>query len=156
MTWTREAEEAERRRVKDAMQEARAVFVFGSNAAGVHGAGGAADACRLYGARWGQGFGFAGRSFAIPTRTAAIYVSRPLADIATDVSLFLDYAREALTLTFVVTRIGCGNAGYSDEEMAPLFRDAPANCRLPDRWEDILRSSRSPHGASPEHTEADS
>ena len=33
-----------------------------------------------------------------------------------------------------VTRIGCGLAGYKDEDMAPFFKDAPYNCLLPDEW----------------------
>lgn len=123
----------ERERCEAAMLHPRAVFVFGSNEAGSHGAGAARYACTHYGAAWGTGFGRSGRTFAIPTKDANIE-TRDLASIAHDVRHFLSHARENDRMRFVVTRIGCGLAGYTDEEIAPLFRDAPENCDLPEGW----------------------
>ena len=47
---------------------------------------------------------------------------------------FLAYARAHPELTFEVTRVGCGLAGYTDADIAPLFKGAPSNCTLPDGW----------------------
>jgi hypothetical protein len=62
-----------------------------------------------------------------------------LSQIAGYVTPFLDYAGEHPEETFWVTRIGCGIAGNTDTEIAPLFADAPPNCSLPDTWRSILK-----------------
>ena len=93
------------------------VFVFGSNLGGAHGGGAAAAAVRYFGAIWGQGVGMQGQSYAIPTMHGGVDVIRPYVDE------FIEYARQHPELTFLVTRIGCGIAGFKDEQMAPLFKD---------------------------------
>lgn len=108
---------------------APAIFVFGSNEAGVHGAGAARYAHQNCGAIWGQGFGLAGRSFAIPTKDRKIE-TLPLSEIAKHVGWFIAIARTMPEENFLVTRIGCGLAGYTDDQIAPMFRDAPDNCFL--------------------------
>jgi hypothetical protein len=113
------------------------VFVFGSNLAGRHGRGAAAFAARWRGARMGQGAGRAGQSYAIATKDAQLRVL-PVEAIATGVADFLVYAREHADLQFDVSAIGCGLAGYPDETMAPLFADAPPNCRLPYKWQRLF------------------
>lgn len=105
------------------------IFVFGSNEAGIHGAGAARFAHQHYGAEWGVGFGLAGQSFAIPTKDAEIE-TLPLTAVGSYVRKFLAFAREHSHMNFLVTRIGCGLAGYTDAQVAPLFRDAPPNCFL--------------------------
>jgi hypothetical protein len=109
------------------------VFVFGSNLAGRHGKGAARDAFLRHGAIYGKGEGLAGLSYAIPTKDAKIK-TLPLAAIAAHVIAFLDFAHAHPELTFNVTRIGCGLAGYRDADIAPLFKGAPANCNLPEGW----------------------
>ena len=109
------------------------IFVFGSNEAGRHGAGAAAHACLYHGAVRGQGFGMQGTSFAIPTKDVNIR-SLPLENIATYVAAFCRFARRHVDARYYVTRIGCGLAGYTDEQIAPMFRDAPENCFLPEGW----------------------
>ena len=91
------------------------VFVFGSNLAGAHGGGAAAAAVRYFGAVWGQGVGMQGQSYAIPTMHGGVDVIKPYVDE------FIQYAKEHPELTFLVTRIGCGIAGFRDAEIAPLF-----------------------------------
>lgn len=113
------------------------VLVFGSNRSGRHGRGAAAFAAAWRGAEPGQGVGRAGRSYAIPTKDESLTVL-PVEAIASEVSRFLDYAREHADTDFDVTAIGCGLSGYADEAMAPLFLDAPSNCRLPYRWQRLL------------------
>lgn len=111
------------------------IFVFGSNRAGVHGAGAALTAKQRYGARQGVGEGLCGQSYAIPTK-AAPYAPLPhgLADVRLGVLRFLLFARAHPELAFQVTRIGCGRAGYAESDIRPLFADAPKNCRLPEGW----------------------
>ena len=109
------------------------VFVFGSNLAGIHGAGAAKQAHEDFGAVWGRGAGSAGRSYAIPTKDRSIK-TLPLPAIWLHVREFLDYAKAHPAKTFFVTRIGCGLAGYSETEIAPFFAAAPDNCVLPEGW----------------------
>ena len=110
------------------------VFVFGSNLAGRHGKGAALEARKCWGAIYGQGSGRQGSSYGIPTKDS-ILQTLSLAEIAVGVEKFKAHAVENTTDIFLVTRIGCGLAGYTDAQIAPMFQDAPANCRLPDGWQ---------------------
>ncbi len=111
------------------------VFVFGSNLEGNHAGGAARVAHERFGAIMGQGVGMQGRSYAIPTMQGGIDAIRPYVDD------FIRLAREWDQTTFYVTRIGCGIAGFSDEQIAPLFAEALElyNVRLPKPFVDILR-----------------
>jgi len=109
------------------------IFVFGSNLAGRHGAGAAATAKLMYGAKPGNGVGMAGRSYAIPTKSYAIK-TLPLHVIQGFVTGFLEHARATPENLYVVTRIGCGLAGYKDSEIAPMFTGAPSNCVFDPAW----------------------
>lgn len=109
------------------------IFVFGSNLAGIHGAGAAWEAATHFGAARGVGEGMTGQAYALPTKDKDLEV-RPLEDIRVSVERFLDYAEEYPAVDFFVTRVGCGFAGYTDADIAPMFRDAPLNCVLPDGW----------------------
>ena len=113
------------------------IFVFGSNLAGRHGKGAAKTAADFWGAKYGVGVGRTGNSYAIPTKDAYLS-SLPMEKIRHFVSRFLCYASSNLHLCFLVTRIGCGLAGYKDEDIAPFFLGAPRNCVLPIEWSDIL------------------
>ena len=94
------------------------IFVFGSNLEGSHDGGAAKLAYNRFGAVWGLGTGIQGRSYAIPTMQGGVETIRPYVDA------FIQFAKQNTTLTFLVTRIGCGIAGFRDEEIAPLFEDA--------------------------------
>jgi len=110
------------------------IFVFGSNLQGMHG-GGAAHAAHLYfGAVMGQGVGLQGKSYAIPTMQGGVETIRPYVD------QFIDFAREHPDMTFYVTRIGCGIAGFSDSEIAPLFKEAEfeENIFLPESFWELI------------------
>jgi hypothetical protein len=109
------------------------IFVFGSNRLGIHGAGAAKEAHRYYGAIYGRGEGLAGECYAIPTKKTP-YVSLPLIEVAHAVERFISFAKEHPQYEFHLTRIGCGLGGFTDEEIAPLFRGSPKNVHLPDRW----------------------
>jgi len=108
------------------------IFVFGSNLEGRHGKG-AAKAALSMGAVYGKGIGPWGSTYAIPTKSTP-YISLPLKDIKTYVDDFISYALRRPELTFYVTRIGCGLAGYTDTDIAPMFKDVPKNCILPKEW----------------------
>ena len=94
------------------------IFVFGSNLAGAHGGGAARLAYERFGAVWGEGVGLQGQTYAIPTMQGGVETIKPYVDA------FIRFARECPDLTFLVTRIGCGIAGFRDEEIAPLFADS--------------------------------
>ena len=115
------------------------VFVFGSNLQGLHMGGAARVAFNLFGAKWGQGVGMQGQSYAIPTMQGGVETIKQYVDE------FIDLAREWDQNTFYVTRIGCGIAGFTDEEIAPLFDKAYDlyNVRLPKSFADIIERNRS-------------
>ena len=109
------------------------IFVFGSNTRGFHGAGAAKEARENWGAKQGVGFGRTGMTFAIPTKDHNI-LTRPIEAIGIDVFVFINYAKDHPELRFLVTKIGCGLAGLSESDIAPMFANAPENCILPDGW----------------------
>ena len=113
------------------------IFVFGSNRAGRHGKGAALDARTYYGAVYGCGEGIQGLSYAIPTKDEKLE-TLPLTQIAFHVEAFKRFAQEHPELTFQVTAIGCGLAGYKPEQIAPMFIDAPLNCNLPQEFKIAL------------------
>lgn len=113
------------------------VFVFGSNLAGRHGKGAALHARLKHGAIYGQGVGRQGNSYAIPTKDRALR-TLSLAVIRGHVRQFLMHAAEHSHETFEVTAIGTGLAGYRHEDIAPMFKFAPPNCELPERWRELL------------------
>lgn len=94
------------------------IFVFGSNLAGSHGGGAALLAYNRFGAIWGQGVGLQGQSYGIPTMQGGVETIKPYVDE------FIEFAKQHPEFKFLVTRIGCGIAGFRDEEIAPLFNDA--------------------------------
>jgi len=116
-----------------------AIFVFGGNREGRHGAGAALHALCRYGAVYGQAEGLQGQSYAIVTkelRRGAPRVS--LEEVAAGVERFLAFARSHPELTFQLTPIGCGLAGFAEAEIAPLFAGAPPNVALPERFTAVL------------------
>lgn len=117
------------------------IFVFGSNLSGRHGKGTALHARTHYGAVDGKGVGLQGTSYAIPTKDHGLRAI-PLEQIAHYVRQFIKFATEHPEMTFQVTRVGCGLAGYSDKHMAPLFAKAPKNCHLPDEWKPLLHKAK--------------
>ena len=94
------------------------VFVFGSNLGGFHGGGAARVAHQRFGAVWGQGVGLQGQSYAIPTMQGGVETIKPYVD------QFIEFAKDHPELTFLVTPIGCGIAGFTTDEIAPLFLSA--------------------------------
>lgn len=114
------------------------IFVFGSNLQGMHCGGAARTALQKFGAVMGQGVGIQGQSYAIPTMQGGVETIKPYVD------QFIDLAREWDQNTFYVTRIGCGIAGFTDEEIAPLFDEAYDlyNVRLPKSFAEIIERNR--------------
>ena len=106
------------------------VFVFGSNLSGFHGGGAARIAADKFGAVWGQGVGLQGQSYAIPTMQGGVETIKPYVDE------FITFATQHPELTFLVTKIGCGIAGFKEREIAPLFAKARdmGNVVLPMGW----------------------
>jgi hypothetical protein len=113
------------------------IFVFGSNEAGIHGAGAARAAHLHYGAVMGKGYGLMGESFAIPTKDHNID-SLSVEEVKHYVEMFLRYASKNRKLTFKVTQIGCGLAGFTPKQIAPMFENASDNCLFDTDWEKYL------------------
>ena len=114
--------------------EPNQIFVFGSNLQGSHGGGAAAIAADKFGAVWGEGVGLHGQTYAIPTMQGGVETIVPY------VNDFIAFAKAHPELHFLVTRIGCGIAGFEDAEMAPLFKEAAtlSNVWLPKSfWEEM-------------------
>lgn len=113
------------------------VFVFGSNEAGIHGAGAARFALEKRGAVRNVGFGPQGQSFAIPTKDWIIH-TLPIQVVKAYVDRFIAYAWRNNLEQFQVTAIGCGLAGYAHKNIAPLFERAPDNCFFDEAWKPYL------------------
>ena len=115
--------------------EPNEVFVFGSNLAGYHAGGAARVACQRFGAVWGQGVGLQGQSYAIPTMQGGVETIAPYVDE------FIEFAKSHPDMVFLVTPIGCGIAGFTPEELAPLFVQAVdvKNILLPKSFVDVLQ-----------------
>lgn len=112
------------------------IFVFGSNLQGIHGGGAARIAREYFGAIMGQGVGLQGQSYAIPTMQGGVRTIKPYTDE------FIEFAKTNTNLHFLVTRIGCGIAGFRDEDIAPLFDNAInlTNVSLPKEFIDVITS----------------
>ena len=110
------------------------VFVFGSNLQGMHGGGAARVAYEKFGAVWGQGVGIQGQSYGIPTMHGGVDVIKPYVDD------FVEYAKQHPDKKFLVTPIGCGIAGFTEAEIAPLFKDAVdvENIWLPEKFYEFI------------------
>lgn len=113
------------------------VFVFGSNLAGFHGGGAAALANEKFGAEWGVGVGMTGKCYAIPTMQGGVDTIKPYVDD------FIAHAKKTPDKQFLVTRIGCGIAGFTSEDIAPLFTEAldMENVSLPEDWIELLTNA---------------
>ncbi len=109
------------------------IFVFGSNAQGRHMGGAARVAMEKFGAIWGVGEGLQGQAYAIPTMEG-------LANLRPAVDRFIAFAQQHPALRFYVTPIGCGIAGYTPQEIAPLFQSASSlpNVYLPASFWEII------------------
>ena len=120
--------------------EPNQIFVFGSNYAGRHGKGAALVALRKFGARNGQGTGLMGQSYGIATKGHKLEVL-PLHKIGVQIDKLLRFAEQHPKLQFLVTKIGCGLAGYSEKEIASLFKGSviPSNVILPLDFEKHLK-----------------
>lgn len=118
------------------------IFVFGSNALGYHTGGASGTARKKFGAVWGQPEGLQGQSYAIPVDYGKGV--RKDAEVKIAIDRFIDFAKAHNELFFFVTRVGCGIAGYHDEEIAPFFREAlnMKNVCLPKSFVDALSKGK--------------
>jgi hypothetical protein len=112
------------------------VFVFGSNLAGIHGAGAARVALDKYGALWGKGVGLHGMTYAIPTKDEFIH-TLPLYEVEEFVKQFVSDSNFYEDSQYFVTRVGCGLAGFKDEQIAPMFKGAK-NCSFAEEWRQYI------------------
>lgn len=109
------------------------IFVFGSNRAGVHGAGAAKIATNVYGAKFRVGEGLAGSSYALPTKDVNIKTLN-LTEIRYHIERFVDFTKSHPEMRFFITSIGCGLAGYQPSQVGGFFSDCDENCNFPHTW----------------------
>lgn len=117
------------------------IFVFGSNRQGIHGRGAALEAKQKWGALQGRGIGYVGNSYAIPTKETP-QESLSLDRINDYVHDFIYFAEQREYKTFLMTRVGCGLAGYDDGDIAPMFDKSPPNVFMPKEWRQFLGNQR--------------
>ena len=117
------------------------IFVFGSNMAGRHGLGAALTAMQLFGARYGVGRGLQGSSYALPTKDFEVN-TLSLDEIEEEIRTFLIFANQRTDLTFLVSKVGCGLAGYNANQVAKLFANyvIPDNVILPLEFVNIINT----------------
>lgn len=125
-----------------------AVYVYGANESYINASGTARIAREEYGAGMGRGWGLVGKSFGIPTKDWDIN-TLSLAEIKHYVNRFRSFAVSRPNMTFYITKIGCGLAGLREEDIRPMFLDAPANCILPYGWTWVRAKASSPAAAWP-------
>lgn len=118
------------------------IYGFGSNDEGRHGAGAALTARMFHGAIYGQAIGLQGRAYAIVTKNLKRGLrSVPLEWINIQVQAMFYRALTDLKDDIInMTPIGCGLAGYTPEEIAPMFKDAPPNVHLPPEFLKVLNN----------------
>ncbi len=119
------------------MSETKEIFVFGSNLAGRHGKGAALFAKQHHAAIQGQGAGLQGNAYGIPTKSATIK-TLDLPDIEKHVADFIDFANAHPELSFRLTPIGCGLAGYQHRQIGPMFKGAPPNVVIPTEFKPYI------------------
>ncbi len=114
------------------------IFVFGSNSEGIHSGGAAAFAAKHFGAEHGVGEGLTGQSYAFPTLRAPGGERVVDAELIISVEKLFACARENSSKQFLVTKVGCGIAGFAEDEIKSLFlNDKPDNISLPVGWASI-------------------
>lgn len=121
--------------------ESGQVFVFGSNEKGMHGAGAAYLAHKRFGAKWGRGNGLSGQSYGIPTKDNRIKkLSKE--KVQEYVDQFIRFAEKNPHLHFLVTKIGCGLAHFTVDQIAPMFAPAAllSNVSLPEEFHQVLQT----------------
>lgn len=109
------------------------IFVFGSNLAGHHIGGAAKQAFEQFGAITGKGKGLQGQSYAFPTLGKDMYqlTDYELRNNVADLYFECQGNRDK---EFLLTKVGCGIAGYPEEQMKALFSNPPVNLVLPENW----------------------
>ena len=119
------------------------IFVYGDNMAHIHGAGAALQAMN-FGAKYGEGFHIVGQTYGIPTKNKILQVL-PLDIIQNFVIDFIEYiVKGNSNKVFLITKIGTGLSGYSNEDIAPLFKDVLEldNCYLPIEFINIIKQTK--------------
>ena len=113
------------------------IFVFGSNLNGNHAGGAAKLAHEKFGAETGVGEGLTGQSYAFPTLNKEMQ-KVSLEDLQISRDLLYRCADENKDKIFLLTKVGCGIAGFTEEEMKDIFKgESPKNIIMPAGWKVI-------------------
>ncbi|MFA7082727.1 MAG: hypothetical protein WC135_08960 [Bacteroidales bacterium] len=111
--------------------EKNEIFVFGSNESGIHAGGAAYIAFEYFGAVWGVGYGLEGQTFALPTKDKEI-ITLPLSKVKSYLKEFIEFVIKNPNLKFYLTKIGCGLAGFTIEEIKTILWEALEEMRTQD------------------------
>ncbi len=119
--------------------KANEIFVFGSNTKGIHGGGAALLAKNKFGAVIRVGEGITGQCYALPTKDENIE-TLPIGEIHKSVEVLYQYVRDNTDKFFLITAVGCGLAGYTAKDIAPMFEPFVHlnNCSLPQSFVDVI------------------
>ena len=109
------------------------VIIFGSNLAGAHAGGAARQAHKDFGAEWGVFEGMIGKTYAFPTLDSD-YNKLTVDQLESSRDRLYETANQNPDKTFLLTKVGCGIAGFEESEMRALFRYPPSNITLPEDW----------------------
>jgi hypothetical protein len=113
------------------------IFLAGTNLDGRHGAGSARYAYLYHGLKMGVAEGLCGNTYALPTVGSKL-ARMMLPEVEGAVERFIQFAAQHPELQFQVTRVGCGLAGFTDAEIAPLFAASTPNCLFDEAWSEWL------------------
>lgn len=113
------------------------IFVFGSNLQGRHGKGAALHAKLHYGAKNGVAEGLTGSAYALPTKNTP-YKNMSFEELSVHAEKFVIFSKQRQDLTFLLTKIGCGLAGFNEKEVSKLFNSCLDNVLLVDEKENVI------------------
>jgi hypothetical protein len=109
--------------------EQKEIFIFGSNSEGQHYGGAARVAHDMFFAEWGVGRGLTGLCYALPTLYHPTTTSEPgamlklsLEELDLEFEYLFDCINRHPDYTFYLTKVGCGIAGFSIEEIKEIFK----------------------------------
>jgi hypothetical protein len=112
------------------------IIVVGTNMAGAHGGGAARQAAEQFGLREGFFEGLCGQTYAFPTLNAD-YTQRTERQIMQSRYHLVVCANRNRKKKFLLTKVGCGIAGFSEEYMKGFFWGMPKNVIMPEGWEKV-------------------
>jgi len=111
------------------------IFIFGSNGLGKHIGGAARQAFEKFGAQMGVSEGWCGQAYAFPTLNKH-FQKCSMRQLRASRDRLFKVCEQNPEYEFLLTKIGCGIAGFKDAEIKPLFDVHPINLTMPIEWQE--------------------